>query len=646
MNVLSSHPSFKVKFNNDFKKVNNSEFVEGTALIAYSGDNRNSSDITESAFNEALPSLGLVPLVGHWLAEKQNFGGHDITIEFVGNQLVLKDNTVPYGVVKENNNAEWVEIEENGVKHNYLKADVVLWYGRYPEPVQKVIDDGINQSMEINVQSYSEKDNGNFQIDKFEFSALCLLGKDVDENGNKGLDNVEPCFESASVIVDKYTVNNKFKEQFSQLLFALNPSFKISSYFIAQDQAEQLVQRANSIFTNLGFECSEYIVDGKEHQITGIINKTLNEEATKVWGFDIYDKDTITIYSLDFEAIDTASISISSVELLVNKNITTNQQHFTMKFKEGIKGGENEQMSKIKEGENMDEKLELLKKYSLTSDSLNFNIEEVSIEELEIKIQEHFALLASQKEEEVINALRAEKYMDRWGDECTRYSYVDHNDSEVFAWDRQQNWILCGFTYSMSGDSVLIDFASMKRKKFEIVDFVEGQTTETFTLFPQEAIDCALVDKDKEFTNVTTEFEELKIKVSEYETKITENETTLTSLTEQFNSIKEDNIALLEYKNNNELEIKKSQIEDIISDFESVLGENEEFKVIKINALSYEIEALEEKLYALEGKIKHAKNTKQPKKTQTFSRVSIIDDVNNKETDSYYGDGIKFIPKN
>ena len=65
---------------------------------------------------------------------------------------------------------------------------------------------------------------------------------------------------------------------------------------------------------------SKRFIDGKEYQITGIINKKLNIEASKNWGFDIYDKDTITIYSLDFEKLDIASISVSSVELLLKNN--------------------------------------------------------------------------------------------------------------------------------------------------------------------------------------------------------------------------------------------------------------------------------------------------------------------------------------
>lgn len=547
---MDVHYNFKVKFSNNFQKVNNSEFVEGTVLIAYPGDNRNSSDITEQAFIDALPSLGLVPLVGHWLSDKQNFGGHDITIEFIGNQLVFKDNTVPYGVVKENHNAEWVEIEENGVIHKYLKADVILWYGRYQEQIQKVVDDGIWQSMEINVKSYSEKTNGNIQIDSFEYSALCLLGKDIDEFGNKGQDNVEPCFPSASVTIDKFTVTDQFKEQFNQLIFAVNSS---------------------------------------------------------------------------------------------------------------MKGGETNQLTKEKEGENMDKKLELLAKYNLTKENISFNIEELSLEEIESKIKEYFTLLASQKQEEIINALREEKFTDRWGDECRKYSYVDHNETEVFAYDRQDNWNLFGFIYSMNVDKVTIDFATKKRKKFEIVDFIEGETV--FSLFPQEAIDYAIKDNIREseekftilnaeleqfktqftdYENKIAEFELLKTKVSDYEVKITENESTIAILTEQFNITKEENKNLLEYKNNNELEIKKSQVEDIISDFESILNDNEEFKAIKINAMNYEIEELEKELFAIEGRVKHSKNTKSKKTSANFSsKVSVVDDETEKE--SYYGNAVKYI---
>src|SRR5690606_5264114 len=117
---------------------------------AYAGKNRNCTDIPKEAFENAMESLKLIPVVGNWIPEKNNFGGHDVALEVEGNSLKTVDKTKPYGVVPENCNAEWVDVtDENGNTKRYLECDVILWQERYPEPIQKVIDDGVNQSMEI-----------------------------------------------------------------------------------------------------------------------------------------------------------------------------------------------------------------------------------------------------------------------------------------------------------------------------------------------------------------------------------------------------------------------------------------------------------------------------------------------------------------
>jgi hypothetical protein len=603
---LNLHPSLKVKFNKDFKKVNNSEFVEGTALIAYSGDNRNGSDITEEAFNNASSSLGLIPLVGHWLPDKQNFGGHDITVEWLGNQLVLKDNTVPYGVVKENHNAEWIEIEEGDQIHKYIKADVVLWYGRYPEPVQKVIDTGVNQSMEISVKSYSEKENGNIQIDSFEYSALCLLGLDKDEDGNSGNDNVEPCFESASVVVDKFTINNKFKEQLDQLLFALNNNIKIDSYFIQKDKAEQLVNKANSIFSQLGFECKEYIVDGKEYQITGIISKTINEEATNAWGFDIYDKDTITINSLDFETLDTASISISSVELLMNKNNNTNQQHFTLKIKENNKEGGTDLV---------DEKLELLKKYNLTIEQLDFNLEEIKIEDLEEKLidfsnnqksnaQITFSATYRQKREALANVLEPKIERDEDGNiTYEEYMWVeDFDDEHVFVeksiWtDKNHDCKYGRFTYTFDEESLTAT--------------ISGE-------FEEMVLVWLTLDENQKLQDDRNSFEALKTKTSEFEL-------TITTLNTEIETLKTSNEELLIYKNNNELNIHTDKVNEVFSDFEESLKENEKYIVLKSavekDIMNFSVDDLKKDLLAILGELNFSKTNKKSKPEKIVAPV-------------------------
>ena len=545
---MNKHPSLKVKFNNDFVQVNNSEFVEGTALIAYQGDNRNLSDITELAFTNAMPSLSLIPIVGNWLSDKQNFGGHDVAIEWQGNTLVLKDKTVPYGVVKENHNAQWIELDDNGVVHKYLQADVVLWAGRYPDQIQKVIDDGVNQSMEITVNDFSIKENGNFQINSFEYSALCLLGRDIDENGLTGSDNVEPCFEQASVVVNKYNFNEQFKNQFNNLLFEFN------------------------------------------NQISELINNPL-------------------------------------------------------------KGGDKEEMNNEGGSIKLDEKNELLKKHNLTSDSLNFNIEEFTIEQLEEKIKEHFALLASQKQEEIANALSVEKYRDRWGDERSKYSYVDNSETEVFAYDRQDNWNLYGFMYSMSGDKAVIDFTTKKRKKFEIVDFVDGETSVVFNLFPQEAIDYAISDKEKELTEqLTSQFAtEKETAVVEIQTKLDTLTTDFNKVTEEFELVKPELVRLKEFELTT-LSTQRTQAEEILfSQTDAQLQDNEEYQILKQNASQFSLEQLEKEVAFIIVKsgtnVKFSSHKGSKKQNQTV-KLPFGSNHNDENDNKVYGDLFeKYLPK-
>lgn len=559
MSVLDVHPSLIVKFNRDFQTINNSEFVQGTALIAYPGDNRNSSDITENAFSDALPSLGLVPVVGHWLSEKQNFGGHDITIEWSGNDLVLKDNTVPYGVVKENHNAEWIEIEENGATHKYLSADVVLWYGRYPEPIQKVIDDGINQSMEINVKSYSTKTNKNIQINSFEFSALCLLGKEVDEYGNKGEENVEPCFESASIVVDKFSMNDEFKEQFNQLLFALN---------------------------------------NKDKELNNVL----------------------------------------------------------------LEGGETHKMTKEKEDQIVNEKLELIAKYNFTLEQLDFSIEELSLEDLELKLKEfsieietevpeilNFSATYNQKREALRNALDPVVVKDADGKITEETWYYVNDFDDEFVYVEKDYW--SANNYECTNGRVKYTFDDTT-----ITATVDMSSWENMIrVWLTEAENQKIQDDRNSFELISTKYEALKIKASEYESTISTQTSQLTEFEATVSNLTSENTQLKEFKSNIEFENKRIEIESLIEDFESVLKDNEEFQQIKEDVTideklgTMEYQALEDKLFALEGKLKHDfKKKDKVKKPIAFSRVNVevdnsneVDDLGKKE----YGEASKYLPK-
>lgn len=167
----------------------NSSFDKGVLRIAYHGKNRNGTNISKNAFEAAIPSLANVPVVTHYMRQRDELGGHDMEL-VTGNdgQDYLIYATDPVGVVPSSPNCWWEEIEDAGVMHEYLCTDVLLW--KRQEAYKNIKESGIvGQSMEITVNS-GEQVDGVYNIHSFIFTALCLLG-----------DKYEPCFESASLNV-------------------------------------------------------------------------------------------------------------------------------------------------------------------------------------------------------------------------------------------------------------------------------------------------------------------------------------------------------------------------------------------------------------------------------------------------------------
>ena len=132
-------------------------------------------------------------------------------------------------------------------------------------------------------------------------------------------------------------------------------------------------------------------------------------------------------------------------------------------------------------GEKVLEKKELAAKYGIDIDTLDFSIEDYTVEELTEKFEamkatgsepeatpvptdDKFAL-TSNVIEEIHNALAGEIVQCEWG-EHSRYYFVDCDFElkEVYCWD-STDWLLYGFSYEFNGDNIVIDFESKKRKK-------------------------------------------------------------------------------------------------------------------------------------------------------------------------------------
>ncbi len=195
----------------------NSQFHMVKIYIAYAGKNRNGSIISKETFEKLIPSLYGVPVVGEWKGE--DFGSHGGKIEISEDGVEYIDTTKPYGFVDSSATVQWeVVTEEDGTEKEYLTTTAFLWTSRYPETL-KVLENKSNQSMELNVfdGEMSGEYPDYFEILDGEFSALCILGEEV-----------EPCFESAKV--SQFNLDKDvFRDEFTQMVAELRQSMNFTN---------------------------------------------------------------------------------------------------------------------------------------------------------------------------------------------------------------------------------------------------------------------------------------------------------------------------------------------------------------------------------------------------------------------------------
>lgn len=258
----------------------------------------------------------------------------------------------------------------------------------------------------------------------------------------------------------------------------------------------------------------------------------------------------------------------------------------------------------------VDEKLELLKKFSLTVEDLtakDVDIEDYSLEELEIKLTElttveepvqDFALTASQLKDEIRAELYKDYTEDDWGYKSRSYWYVDHTDEMVIAEDTKDNYRLVGIPYSVQSDVVAVDFEGKKRVKIAYEAF-EGELETNFT------------SKDK------LEYD-LNVKEKQLESNFAkEKEVAVADLESNFSTLEEEVKSLRQFKEEKLSAERSEQEQELFASFSTELTE-EEMQPIKEKSTDFSLEELEEKLFTLVGK-KKANFAKQAKKEKKAS---------------------------
>lgn len=191
--------------------------------VMYLGKNRNGSYIDKDTALKMSKTLRCVPIVAAYNENKEDFGDHGEVLHIEDGEIKFSCKTVPYGFVAPDAEVWFQKFDDTNefgetTTREYLMTTGYLWTGQYPE-LDKCINEGQGQSMEIDdVDGHWTKDSNDiefFIINDAIFTKLCILG-----------DDVEPCFEGASVTSPEVSEHFSYNKEFSHTLFAMMNELK------------------------------------------------------------------------------------------------------------------------------------------------------------------------------------------------------------------------------------------------------------------------------------------------------------------------------------------------------------------------------------------------------------------------------------
>ena len=356
--------------------------------------------------------------------------------------------------------------------------------------------------------------------------------------------------------------------------------------------------------------CVEVLLWKRQRAYKKIKRDGITSESMEITVKDGYiDKDTgfFVIKNFEFTAFCLLGDGIepcfesASLEVFSNAGFKHQIEQMMCDLKQSFSVGSEsmEEPSHVTEGGNaLDEKVtKLFEEYGISKDDLDFSIDGLSVDELREKFE---AMKTTDKnngdgavapEENrvyelnsniisgLIDALEAEKVESWWG-LSPRYHYTDHDaeTGEVYAFE-EPDWTLCGFSYSVDGDKVVVDFASKKRMKFAIVPFVDGTQVNPFAeVFAKasEKYDADSKEWSEKFQKVSDELDAAKAELTELD-------------------------ELRKFKKAADDEKAKAEREQIFSNFPDLVGV-EAFDNLKENCDGIALDALEEKCFAIRGR--------------------------------------------
>lgn len=282
----------------------------------------------------------------------------------------------------------------------------------------------------------------------------------------------------------------------------------------------------------------------------------------------------------------------------------------------------------------VDEKLELLKKYNLNLENITFNIEDLTLEEIENKIKEEFSLSNNQLMTEINKVLQTITEMKKnyWGELVERRSYYleDLKDGNAIVvtntWDTYY-----GIPYSLNGDVVTLDFEAKVEYVPDWRPKQEGDTS-VFTLIDEiiaSEFEKIKQETDAKIAELTENFNVLEIQAKEIQDKLDTTTTEYSNLNTEFENLKTENTSLSDFKLQTEtkqqeaFELQQQTLKtELIENFSKVLT-SEEIKTVEDKNLSLPDMETEFKLMFASKELS-TKFSKKTKKTEIETEIPIV----------------------
>ena len=194
--------------------------------VFYLGTNRNHSFISKQVAVEIGKNLRGAPIVGYYRDSKEDFTDHGEKVIIDDEGVKFECQTVPYGFVSPDAKVWFQDFQDsdgmgNTVVRKYLMTTGYLWTDQFPESSLPV-NEGRPQSMEFkpetlkgNWQKNYENGLDFFIINDAIIQKICILG-----------DDVEPCFEGASVTAPDVSLKFTLDDNFRHTLFSMMQDLK------------------------------------------------------------------------------------------------------------------------------------------------------------------------------------------------------------------------------------------------------------------------------------------------------------------------------------------------------------------------------------------------------------------------------------